>query len=132
MSKIKVSQIDTKERQRIVGELLDVISSIRKREEMFEFLFRLMTPSEVIMLARRLQIAKLLLADKTYDEIRKQMKVSHRTIADIEGWLDENSGRKDLVFKKLKLLEKNSHGARYSGSMLDKYAHHRFLKNLFS
>ena len=130
MPKVKVYQIDNKERLRIVGELLDVISGIKSRSEMFELLFRLMTPSEVIMLARRLQIAKLLLDENSYEDIRKKLKVSHRTIADVEGWLRENQQRASLVRKRLKSIEKES-SALHSESMLDKYAHHRFLKELF-
>lgn len=132
MSKIKVSQIDSRERQRIVIELLEVVTNIKNREEMFEFLFRLLTPSEVIMLARRLQIAKLILENKKYDEISKKLHVSHRTIADVEGWLKENSERTGLVARKLKVLEKQTSQTQISESMLDKYAHHRFIKNLFS
>lgn len=130
MSKVKVCQIDNYERRRIVGELLDVVSGIKSRSEMFELLFRLMTPSEVIMLARRLQIAKMILEDLGYEIIQKKMHVSHRTIADVEGWLRENEQRIDLLKRRLKSIEKPSN-FRYSESMLDKYGHHRFLKDLF-
>jgi uncharacterized protein YerC len=130
MSKVKVHQIDKKERQKIAGELLDVISGIKSRGEMFELLFRLMTPSEVIMLARRLQIAKMLLNEATYEMIRIKLRVSHRTIADVEGWLRENDKRAGLVRARLKSIEKPK-GLHHSESMLDKYGHHRFLKDLF-
>lgn len=123
-------KIDKKERQKIVGELLDVISGIKSRGEMFELLFRLMTPSEVIMLARRLQIAKMLLNEATYEMIRIKLRVSHRTIADVEGWLRENDKRAGLVRARLKSIEKPK-GVNHSESMLDKYGHHRFLKDLF-
>lgn len=130
MSKIKVHQIDKKERIRIVGELLDVVTGIKSREEMFELLFRLMTPSEVIMLARRLQIAKLLLKDLSYEKIQKILHVSHRTIADVEGWLRENDKRAELINKRLKAIEKPAKRT-YSDSLLDKYSYHRFIKELF-
>lgn len=130
MSKIKVYQIDKKERIRIVGELLDVVTGIKSRDEMFELLFRLMTPSEVIMLARRLQIAKLLLKDFSYEKIQQILHVSHRTIADVEGWLRENDKRAELIGKRLKAIEKPAR-KNYSDSLLDKYSYHRFLKELF-
>lgn len=131
MSKVKVYQIDKKERFRIVGELLDVVTGIKSRDEMFELLFRLMTPSEVIMLARRLQIAKLLIKDFSYEKIQKILHVSHRTIADVEGWLRENEKRAALIDKRLKAIEKPANKKNYSDSMLDKYSYHRFLKELF-
>ncbi|KKT87536.1 MAG: hypothetical protein UW95_C0031G0006 [Parcubacteria group bacterium GW2011_GWC1_45_14] len=130
MSKVKVHQIDPKERRRIVGELLDVVSGIKSRDEMFELLFRLMTPSEVVMLARRLQIAKMILADSGYEMIQKKLHVSHRTIADVEGWLRENDNRAGLLGRRLQSVKKHEK-SKHSESMLDKYAHHRFLKELF-
>ena len=131
MSKIKFYDVEIRERKRIVGELLEVISSLKNREEMFEFLFRLLTPSEVIMLARRMQIAKMLLENKKYDDICKKMHVSHRTIADIEGWLRENDKRANFVFKKIEALKKKGENSQTS-ALIDKYSHHRFIKELFS
>lgn len=132
MPKVKVHQIEKKERFRIVAELLDVVTGIKSRNEMFELLFRLMTPSEVIMLARRLQIAKMILDDKGYEEIAKRLHVSHRTIADVEGWLRENDKRADLVRKRLKAIKnKKVADPRHDEGMLDKYSYHRFLKELF-
>lgn len=132
MPKVRVHQIDKRERLRIVGELLDVVSGIKSRSEMFELLFRLMTPSEVIMLARRLQIGKMLLNGLSYEVISKRLHVSHRTIADVEGWLRENDQRASLVRKRLKAVENKSKSFQHSESMLDKYSYHRFLKDLFS
>jgi len=132
MPKVRVHQIDKDERIRIVGELLDVVFGIKSRSEMFELLFRLMTPSEVIMLARRLQIAKMLLNENTYEVICKSLKVSCRTIADVEGWLRENDQRVGLVRKRLKAIARpKERSIRHSESMLDKYGYHRFLKELF-
>lgn len=131
MSKVRFHEIDGRERRRIVGELLDVVSGIKSRDEMFELLFRLLTPSEVIMLARRLQIAKLLLENVGYDEICKRHHVSHRTIADVEGWLRENPTRAGLVSRRLEAIKKQSRIKKSSGNMLDKYSHHRFIKELF-
>lgn len=132
MPKVRVHDIDKNERRRIVGELLDVVSGIKSRDEMFELLFRLMTPSEVIMLARRLQIAKSLIDDAGYEIITKKLHVSHRTIADVEGWLKENEQRVDLLRRRLKAIKKPKSQRPYSENMLDKYAHHRFLKDLFN
>lgn len=131
MPKIRYHEMDIKERRRIVGELLDVVTGIKSKNEMFELLFRLLTPSEVVMLARRLQIAKMLLKEFSYEDIRKEHHASHRTIADVEGWLRESPERADLVRKRLQSIRKKEGKANtYSENMLDKYAHHRFLKNL--
>jgi uncharacterized protein YerC len=52
-----------------------------------EFLEGLLTPSEQIMLGRRIWIARMLLAGSTYQEIGKKLKVGTTTIIKIERWL---------------------------------------------
>ncbi|EKE18526.1 MAG: hypothetical protein ACD_9C00307G0003 [uncultured bacterium] len=83
------------------------------------------------MIARRIQIAKMLANGASYDEIRLKLKVGHCTIATIEHWLQREEKR-DFLIKKLIQLESKEIGTKnYSDSLLDKYAHHRFVKNLF-
>jgi Trp operon repressor len=51
------------------------------------FLEGLLTPSEQIMLGRRIWIARLLLENKTYQEIGAQLKVGPNTVMRTELWL---------------------------------------------
>jgi len=44
----------------------------------------LLTPGEAVMMARRIQVAKMIVEGKGYNEIMKQMKVSCQTITKIE------------------------------------------------
>ncbi|MDP4001405.1 MAG: Trp family transcriptional regulator [bacterium] len=52
-----------------------------------EFLKDLLSESEVVMLARRLQIAELLIDGLTYEEIRERLGVGWNTIAKVQTWL---------------------------------------------
>lgn len=52
-----------------------------------EFLECLLTPSEQIMLGRRIWIARMLLEKKRYDEIGAQLNVGPSTIRKVELWL---------------------------------------------
>ncbi len=52
------------------------------------------------MLARRIQIAKLLLKKESYEEIKKKLKVGTSTIINVQRWLKQ--GHKDYI----KFLEK--------------------------
>ena len=56
--------------------------------EMAQFFKDLLSEVEVLMLARRLQIAELLMAGETYEQIRQEMKVSKNTIARVQTWLE--------------------------------------------
>jgi len=133
MAKVRVYSIDKKEKQKIVGELLEIIAMLRSREEVFGFMIGLLTPSEVLMVARRIQIAKMLLKDEGYDVIRKKLKVSFQTINKVEHWLRSDDNKLAIISDKIKKIEesnKKKTGREYSGSLLDKYAKHKFIKNL--
>jgi TrpR-related protein YerC/YecD len=134
MSKVRFYDVDKKERSRIIGELYGVIAELKSKDEVFKFLFELFTPSEVLMISRRIQIAKMLLDGITYLEIGKKMKVSHQTIIKVEHWLRSDEERTkliDLKLHKIKNSESRQNGTSYK-SQLDKYPGHRLLKNLIS
>src|SRR3989339_445794 len=113
MPKVKSYSIDPREKRIIISDLFEIIVNLRNKEETLEFLIGLLTPSEILMIARRIQIARMLLEEDNYEVIRKKLKVSHQTINKVEHWLRE--------YETIK-----------SSSLLDRYAHHRFLKELLS
>lgn len=132
MPKVKIQSVSKKERYRIIGELFEIIANLRSKKEVIDFLIGLLTSSEALMIARRLQIAKMLSKENGYDIIQKKLKVSHHTISIVEKWLEYDEERKKLIIKKIKEIERSSRGKSiYSESLLDRYAHHRFLKEIF-
>lgn len=64
------------------------VSAIRSATEAASFIKDLLSEQEVVMLARRLQIARLLYEGLTYEQIEKQMKVSNTTIAKVHTWMN--------------------------------------------
>ncbi len=138
MAKVKVSSIPKQERMELVGDLFDVVYGLKTKTDTIDFLIGLLTPSESLMLARRIQVAKQLLEGKTYDEIRKNMKVSYNTINGIEHWMNarDNAYRKVLANwvkrKNKRIKEKERVVDKYQqyAGLLDKYPQHRFLKKL--
>jgi TrpR-related protein YerC/YecD len=132
MPKVKVHLVDKKERYRIVGELFEIITNLRTKKEVIDFLVGLLTASESLMIARRLQIAKMLADDQGYDYIQKKLKVSHQTIAAVEKWLERDEDKKRIIVKKLREVgNKTAKTTGYSGNLLDRYPQHRFLKDIF-
>lgn len=133
MSKVRVYSVEKAERNRIIRELFEIIANLKNKEEVFGFMLGLFSPSESLMIGRRIQIAKLLLDDFGYDYIEKKLKVSHQTINKIEHWLNDNEERGKILLKNIENNEKKRKmNNRYKGeySLLDRYAHHRFLKDL--
>lgn len=137
MAKVTLSSIDNKDRYEFLDELYDMISVLENREEVKNFFRDLLTPSESLMLARRIAVAKMLLAGATYEEIRNKLKVGHDNIKSVYRWLYDGFGGYDLALKKLakKKSKENNRKSVYTGSAFDnirrKYPAHFLLLNSF-
>jgi uncharacterized protein YerC len=67
--------------------LFEAAKTARNTLELELFLNGLLTPSEQIMLGRRIWISRMILENKRYDEIGARLHVGTGTIAKIELWL---------------------------------------------
>ena len=131
MAKVKVYSVDRKERIRMINELLFVISDLKSKNDIADFFLGILTQSEILMIARRLQIAKMLLNGDSYDYISKKLHVSHQTINRTQQWIQYNLEMKNSIAKKIKSIDSGIEiKTEKDPSMLDKYAHHRILKDL--
>ncbi|HAR99890.1 MAG: TrpR family protein YerC/YecD [Candidatus Moranbacteria bacterium GW2011_GWC2_37_73] len=133
MSKVKVYSIDKKEKQKIINDLFEIFVELKTKNEVFTFLLGLFTPSEVVMIARRIQVVKMIIDGACYDEIRIKLKVSNQTITKMEHWLRGDDEKTEFITRKINSSRKRKEKSvtrRTDGGMLDKYAHHRFLKDL--
>lgn len=130
MAKVKIYSIERSEKRRIINELFEVVSSLKTKAEIINFFIGLLTPSEVVMIARRIQIAKMLINEIGYEIIQRELKVSHTTINKVEHWLNENEDRNKLISNKIKKINKTKENIRTEKSLLDRYAHHKFLKEI--
>jgi len=73
----------------ILDTLYTALSSIQGRDAIKLFLRDLLTPSERIMLGRRIIIARLLMAGETYGRIQERMGVGRTTVGRVQHWLDD-------------------------------------------
>jgi len=80
MGKFDYRDLSAAKRRSLLDQLAEVIVAFRKKEEVRQFLERLLTPSEVVMLARRWRIAELLVGGRTYDQIQRKLGVGISTI----------------------------------------------------
>ena len=73
-------------------ELIHAIAGLESEEECRAFLRDLCTVQELIHLSQSLQVAKLLLAGKSFDAIRGELPVSSATITRISTALHYGAG----------------------------------------
>ncbi|MBI4135467.1 helix-turn-helix domain-containing protein [Candidatus Uhrbacteria bacterium] len=90
MAKFTPNQNLSKElKQKVLLELCQAMVMVKKLPDAAKVLSDLLSEQELQMIAKRLQVAKLLLQKKTYAEIKKALNVSQHTIARVNIWLQQ-------------------------------------------
>ena len=96
----KSKKITTKESAEQVLDLLTAFSLIKGEELVANFIADLLTESEVLTLAKRLRIAKLLLSGDTMDAVVEKTDAGKNTVAKVAHWLESrDKGFKDVIGK---------------------------------
>lgn len=133
MSKVKIHSVNPREKYQIIGEFFEIVAGLRSKKEVVDFFIGLLTPSEAVMMARRIQVAKKILQGKNYEEIRKELKVSYQTITKTENWLHNGTEEYDCWITKC-LNDNNKKRITADGAkgLLDRYPGHRMLKKFLS
>lgn len=96
------SKLTKEEKEEFLMDLCDAISSIKNSREAAQFLRDLLSPQEAEMLAKRVKIAELLLADWSYARIMDYLKVGEGTIARVSEWLKLTGDGYRLIILRLK------------------------------
>lgn len=134
MAKVKPHDIDKNKKKEAIEDLVNTIEKLKTKNETVNFLFGLLTPSEILMMARRIQIANLLVEDKSYFDIMEELKTSSQNIHRVDRWLNNCDEKTSIWLKKVvkkKWKPKGQEGRYYSESLLRKYPFHRFWSDLF-
>jgi TrpR-related protein YerC/YecD len=76
----------------ILDELFEAILSLEDLDECYNFFSDLFTMQELTTFAQRLQVAKLLYEEHTYEMVRKQFPVSNATITRVSTALHYGKG----------------------------------------
>lgn len=101
-TKIKgIHKLSKFEKENIIFELIKAFVNCTTIEDAAMFTQDLLTEAELSFISRRLRIAKLLLQNKTYEEIRNSLHVSQTTIAKIAFWLNHRGEGFRNIVKKL-------------------------------
>ncbi|MEA2006741.1 MAG: YerC/YecD family TrpR-related protein [Patescibacteria group bacterium] len=135
MSKVKYYSVSKKERYQLVGEFFDIVYYLKTKKEIIDFFIGLLTTSESLMVARRIQIAKLIIQGETYEKIRKKLGVGCQTIQKVDRWLHERDGAYLNVLENYMNRaggkDKRMIAKTYKPKeLLDRYPQHKFLKKM--
>ena len=134
--KVKYHQLTESEKKKYLGDFYSMVSLLKTRDEVKNFFKDLLTLSEIVMISRRIQIAKMLLEGYTYDEIRKRLKVGFSNVAQVERWLNNGFGGYRKVIKEYQEKRKNNQKLKiqkpFKESMMKKYPFHYLLWNIIN
>jgi uncharacterized protein YerC len=135
MARVRINQMSNEDRYEIIGDFYDIVTSLNTKNGVIGFFMGLLTPGEALMFARRIQIAIMLLEEKSYDDIRKELGVGFATITTVNHWLfGENEQFKNHIqahIKRKNGKKEQKRSKKYYENMLEKYPQHRILKDLF-
>ena len=95
-SKIKSEQVDG---------FFEAILLLENKEECYRFFEDICTIKEIQAIAQRLEVAKLLKANKTYNEIEAETGASTATISRINRALNYGAEGYNIVLRKLGIID---------------------------
>lgn len=84
-----------------VEDFFDAILACKDKEEMYAFFDDICTMNEVLSIAERLEVAKMLYQNQTYIEIAKKTGASTATISRVNRSLGYGNGSYDVIFERL-------------------------------
>lgn len=136
--KVKYNQLTELEKKTYLGDFYTMVSLLKDRDEVKNFLKDLLTLSEVVMISRRLHVAKMLMEGHSYEEIRKKMKIGVATITQVDRWLNNGFGGYKAIVRRhkegeAKRAKENIPAAPFSlKAIRKKYPLHFLLLNLLA
>jgi TrpR-related protein YerC/YecD len=122
MTKISRIKLDSRHLSYFLNNFWNVITLLENKEEVKEFLKDTLTHTEMKMVAKRIQIAKMLIEGHKYETIKKYVKVTDTTIAKVNNTLFMSGKGLKAAIVHLKKIEKDFEQKRMKGSSLkEKY-----------
>lgn len=141
MSRVNPRALDSNSKMKYLDLLWTSIAQLETREETKQFFKDLLSESEAIMLARRIEIAKRLIEGESYGKIVGDLKVGTDTIGRVQQWLTSGFGGYEKAVNGFKKELNQRFGKKskakteppYSfGWIKQKYPLHFLLFNLLS
>ncbi|MCR4839356.1 MAG: TrpR YerC/YecD [Eubacterium sp.] len=88
-------------RTNTVDAFFDAILCLEGKEELYQFFDDVCTTNEVVSIAQRFAVAKMLYEEKTYIEIAKETGASTATISRVNRSMIQGNGSYERIFERL-------------------------------
>lgn len=98
----RISKLSPQEQEVLLIGFCKALVELKTPEEAAQFLKDLLSKQEAEMLAKRIEIARLLIKGFTYAEIQRLLRVSHGTVARVSQWLATSGEGYRLVVSRVK------------------------------
>ncbi|MBI3998612.1 MAG: helix-turn-helix domain-containing protein [Armatimonadetes bacterium] len=101
MPRRPVAPVHPRLRDPLADQLFRAILALRSVEECYRFFEDLCTVGEIRALAARLEVARLLAAGRTYDEIARRTGTSSATISRVRRFLEYGADGYRMILQRL-------------------------------
>lgn len=101
MSRYNINQLTKVEKDKLLEKLFEAVKILKSKQDIVDFFRDLLTESEAIMLARRLQIAQMIMDDKSFYDIKTELGASFDTINSVKRFVEYGSNGYKKVIKRL-------------------------------
>lgn len=107
MTKVSRFKLDSENLSFIFNNFWSAVALLDDKKQIRDFFKSLLTHTEMQMLSKRIQIARMLLDGNSYEEIKRKVKVTDSTIARMNNLLAMENNGLEIAVKKLKKIEKD-------------------------
>lgn len=97
----RLEELSKSQQEELVFDLINAFASVKDPLNAALLIQDLLTASEIKNISKRLRIAKLLLAGRTHEEIREELRCSFATVTKVRAWLEEAGDGLKRVIQKL-------------------------------
>jgi len=106
MTKVYRILIDPKRISLFINSLWNTLALLEDKKEAEAFFKDVFTRTEILMFAKRIQIAKMLLLGYDYQTISSFVRVGNTTISKVSDWLNQSKGAKKVIQRLLEIERK--------------------------
>ncbi|MBI3952794.1 MAG: helix-turn-helix domain-containing protein [Candidatus Doudnabacteria bacterium] len=113
MTKLSSKKLPSDRTGFLIDQLWKAVTLLETKEEVRQFLHDILTRTELQMLAKRLEVVKMISEGYTYEQIRKQLNISDVTIAKINNWFEAFGSGYRLIIERLHKIDQKRRDAKF-------------------
>lgn len=107
MPRLSSIPVEAKRMAYFISNLWNVVTLIENRDEAVLFLKELLTPTEIRMIAKRVQVAKMLMEGYKYEDIKTHVRVTTGTISSVNNQLlYQDGGYRKIITRLIEIEQK--------------------------